>query len=80
MVQSRRTHVFVVRIWNDGHDSAQWRGSIRSVSDNQKVYFDSCDKVFGFLKTKIGIGEVILSPENAPTCANRVQAHKADKP
>jgi hypothetical protein len=52
MTQGRRTYVFVLRIWNDGpRESERWRGSIRSVSDQRAIYFDSCEKLCGFMQS-----------------------------
>ena len=56
MSYGRRTHIFVVWLWNEavGGDGQRWRGSIRAPTDQRPQYFNTCEKLARVLFERIG--------------------------
>ena len=56
MSYGRRTHIFVVRLWNEagGRDSPRWRGSIRAPADQRPLYFNTFEKLARMLFERVG--------------------------
>ena len=55
---ARRTHVFVVRIWEEPHGTADapavWRGSAERAADQKQIYFDRLSVLTSFLVESTG--------------------------
>ena len=55
------TYSFVVRIWPEGADSRgnvlAWRGSVDSVADGERLYFDDLAEISAFIGRQIGLAD-----------------------
>ncbi|MCH8147072.1 MAG: hypothetical protein IH987_03645 [Planctomycetes bacterium] len=55
---ARRTHVFVVRMWEEprgiGDGPAVWRGSAERATDQKQIYFDRFSVLTSFLVESTG--------------------------
>lgn len=55
---ARRTHVFVVRMWEEprgiGDGPAVWRGSAEQATDQKQIYFDRFSVLTSFLVESTG--------------------------
>ena len=53
------TYSFVIRIWRETADSRgnvlAWRGSVDSVSNGERLYFDDLEDVPAFIRKQIGL-------------------------
>ena len=53
------TYSFVVRIWQEAHDSdghiTDWRGSVDCVGNGRRVHFYDLDRLMQFIQEQVGL-------------------------
>ena len=64
------TYSFVVRIWREAADSRgnvlAWRGSVDSVSNGERLYFDDLAEISIFIGRQIGLSGAETVLEQTP--------------
>jgi hypothetical protein len=64
------TYSFVIRIWREAADSRgnvlAWRGSVDSVSNGERLYFDDLHDVPAFIRKQIGLADTNSVQRQAP--------------
>ncbi len=59
-------HLFIVRVWREGSQSApggQWRGSVEQVPSGQRIHFVSLDTLTEFISKFLNADTSAMSDE-----------------
>jgi hypothetical protein len=49
-----RSHSFVVRIWREGEDTADWRGWVQHAGTGEETYVHDLDELLTFIERRAG--------------------------